>query len=464
MVGRRSSERIIKQMKLTFVGGARSVTGANYLLETKESKILIDCGLHQGGRVCEKENYDDFPYDLTEIDALFITHAHIDHVGRAPRLYRLGFRGDVFSTEPTKEFAEGLLMDSQDLLSREAIGAGRELLYDDKDINGLMSLWKTTGYHKEILLKDLKITLFDAGHILGSASIFIEAEGKKIVFSGDIGNAPAPLVRNPEKIEGADYALIESAYGGRLHEDANERRQILEDLIEEAVQSGGTIMIPAFAMERTQEILYELNGLVEAGRIPQIPVFLDSPLAIKLTSIYNKYVNNPEYIDKESMELFKKGDAIFRFPGLEFVLKTEDSKKIIEKGGPKIIIAGSGMSNGGRIVRHEAHHLKDEKNTLLIVGYQAKGSLGRMILDGAKSVRIVGEEVPVRAKVKAIGGYSSHADQDGLLNWLRPMRSTLKKVFIVQGEEDQMVILEKAIKDKLAIEAVIPQIGESIEL
>ena len=451
-------------MKLTFAGGARTVTGANYLLETAESKVLIDCGLRQGGRVCEEENYNPFVYEPSSIDALFITHAHIDHVGRAPRLYKMGFRGDVFSTEPTKEFAEELLRDSQDLLSREAKEMGREILYADKDIDGLLGLWKTTGYHKEILFRDLKVTFFDAGHILGSASILVEVEGKKIIFSGDIGNSPAPLVKAPERPEGMDYALIESAYGGRLHEDKEERKQILEDVIEETIRRGGTLMIPAFAMERTQELLYELNNLVEAGRIPRIPIFLDSPLAIKLTGIYNKYSSNEEYVDKESIELFKKGDAIFRFPGLEFVLKTEDSKKIKEKSGPKIIIAGSGMSNGGRIVRHEAHYLKDGKNTLLIIGYQAKGSLGRTILDGAKSVKIIGEEIPVRAQVKAIGGYSSHADQNDLINWLRLTRDTLKKVFIVQGEEDQMDILQGAIRDKLAVETSVPKIGDCVEL
>lgn len=451
-------------MKLTFIGGAGTVTGANYLLETSEAKILIDCGLYQSGRVCEEANYHDFPYSPREIDALFITHSHIDHVGRAPRLYKAGFRGVVFSTEPSKEFAEGLLRDSQDLLAREAKSMGKELLYEDVDIDGLMALWKTTGYRKEILFKDIKATFFDAGHILGSASILIEAGGKKIVFSGDIGNAPAPLVKHPDKIEGAHYALIESAYGGRLHEDEGERKQILENVIEETIRAGGTIMIPAFAMERTQELLYELNSLVESGSIPAIPVFLDSPLAIKLTSIYQKYAANPEYIDQESMERFKRGDSILNFPGLEFVLKTEDSKRIIEKVGPKIIIAGSGMSNGGRIVRHEAHYLKDEKNTLLIIGYQAKGSLGRTILDGAKTVTIIGETIPVRARVKAIGGYSSHADQAGLINWLRPMKDTLQKVFVVQGESEQMEILRGAIEDRLGVGAIVPQIGDSIEL
>lgn len=451
-------------MKLTFAGGAKSVTGANYLLETVESRVLIDCGLHQGSRVGEEENYADFSYDPFSIDALFVTHAHIDHVGIAPKLYRKGFRGKVFSTEPTKEFAEELLRDSQDLLFREASSMGKEILYEDKDIDGLMELWKTNGYHKEILFKDLKVTFFDAGHILGSASIFIEAEGKKILFSGDIGNAPAPLVKDPEKIEGADYVLIESAYGGRLHEDREQRRHILEDTIEETIKRGGTMLIPAFAMERTQELLYELNNLVEAGRIPSIPVFLDSPLAIRLTGIYQKYSNNPEYIDQESLDLLKREDSIFHFPGLHFVLKTEDSKRIFDNRGPKIIIAGSGMSNGGRVVRHEAHYLKDERNTLLIVGFQSRGSLGRTILDGAKSVTIMGEQIPIRAQIRAIGGYSSHADQPHLLNWLRHTKDTLKKVFIVQGEEDQMELLKSAIRDKLAIEATIPEIGESVEL
>ncbi|MEX2054093.1 MAG: MBL fold metallo-hydrolase [Candidatus Colwellbacteria bacterium] len=451
-------------MKLTFHGGAGAVTGANYLLETAESKILIDCGLRQGGRLCEKQNYEPFGYDVSSIDALFITHAHIDHVGRAPRLYKNGFKGKVFSTPPTKEFAEELLRDSQDILSREARRDGKEPLYSDEDIDGLLELWKTNGYHKQILVKDIKVTFYDAGHILGSSFILIEAEGKRIIFSGDLGNVPAPMLKDTEEISGADYVVIESAYGGRIHEDLEERKHILEDVIEKTAKRGGVLMIPAFAMERTQQVLHELNGLVENGRIPQIPIFLDSPLAIKLTSVYQRYTGNPEYMDKKSIELFKAGDAILKFPGLKFTLKTEESREIHNVSGPKIIIAGSGMSNGGRITHHEVRYLPDEENTLLIVGYQAEGTLGRQLIDGAKQVTINGQNVPVRAQIKAIGGYSSHADQNGLLAWLRPVRDTLNNVFIVQGDEDQSELLGHAIRDKLAIQATVPKISESVEL
>ncbi|MEK7114539.1 MAG: MBL fold metallo-hydrolase, partial [Patescibacteria group bacterium] len=297
----------------------------------------------------------------------------------------------------------------------------------------------------------------------------VSAEGKKIIFSGDLGNVPAPLVKDTEIINKADYVLIESAYGGRIHEDLETRKEILEDSMEETVKAGGVLMIPAFAMERTQELLYELNELVENGRIPKMPIFVDSPLAIKLTSVYKKYSQNPDYFDQEALSALRKGDAIFDFSGLKLTLTTEQSKEINDVPPPKIIIAGSGMSQGGRILHHEYRYLSDPKNMILFIGYQSQGSLGRRILDGAKigrpfSVKIFGEEIPVKCKVKAIGGYSAHADQPRLLNWLNPMRLTLKKVFIVQGEEDQMIPLAARIKDELAIETEIPSKGEEIVL
>ena len=327
-----------------------------------------------------------------------------------------------------------------------------------------MTVWRATGYHQKVIVKDLTVELYDAGHILGSASIVVEVEGKRLVFSGDIGNAPAPMINDPEKIEKAQYTLIESAYGGRSHEDRQARREILEDVIEDTAKKRGVLLIPAFAMERTQELLYELNSLVENGRIPRVPVFLDSPLAIKLTAIYKKYADDPAYFDRESRALVKAGDAIFQFPGLRLILKHEDSLLIKDEPGPKVIIAGSGMSNGGRIVYHEAEHLADPKNTLLIVGYQASGSLGRRLLDGEKGVKIMGRKVNVRATIRAVGGYSAHADQPALLAWLQPMRSTLKRVFVTQGEEDQSRLLAQAIKDKLALDAVVPNAGEIVEL
>ena len=445
------------------------VTGANYLLEEGNTKILIDCGLNQGSSYCEKLNFEPFPYDSKLIDAVLITHAHIDHIGRLPSLYKAGFRGKIYSISPTKDLAEYLLIDSQHLLGKDAEAKGLPLLYDLRDINETMKLWERVHYHKKFKINPpaggFEVEYYDAGHILGSGSIKIWGQGgKSIVFSGDLGNVAAPLVKDTEVINQADYALIESAYGGRLHEDIDIRKDILEDLIEETVKAKGVLMIPAFAMERTQELLYELNELVVNGRIPRVPIFVDSPLAIKLTGVYEKFSGDGEYFDKEALEFFRKGKDIFNFPGLKVCLTTEESKEINNAPSPKIIIAGAGMSNGGRILHHEIRYLSDPKNAILFIGYQAAGSLGRQIMDGAKTVRISGEQITVRCKIKNISGYSAHADQAKLLEWLRPMRLSLKKVFVVQGEEDQMIPLSAKIRDVLAIGAEIPSIGESVVL
>jgi len=453
-------------MKLTFYGGTKNITGANYLLTTNNqqptTRILIDCGLFQGSSYCERLNYKPFPYDPKSIKAVLITHSHIDHIGRLPQLYKAGFRGKIFSTPPTKDFAEELLIDSEHILTKEAEEKNLKPIYSLEDINKTMALWETVDYHQRFKIGDFEVEFFDAGHILGSSFIVVLTEGKKIVFSGDLGNVPAPLVKDTETINEADYALIESTYGGRIHENIEIRKDILEDVIEDTVKAGGVLMIPVFAMERTQELLFELNELVENNRIPKVPIFIDSPLAIKLTSVYKKYSQNPNYFDEEAISILRKGDAIFDFPGLKLTLTTEQSKEINEVKPPKVIIAGAGMSQGGRILHHERRYLSDPKSTILFIGYQVNGSLGRQILDGAKSVKIFGEEIPVRCRVQAISGYSAHADQRGLLNWLRPMRLSLKKVFLVQGEEDQMLPLAQKIRDELAIEAVIPSMGEEV--
>jgi metallo-beta-lactamase family protein len=452
-------------MKLTFHGAARMVSGSNYLLEEGESKIMVDCGLRQCPRYCEVQNFDEFPYDPSTIEAVFLTHAHIDHIGRVPKLYKFGFRGKIFSTPPTKDFAEHLLLDSMRILEREARELKMEPIYSQKDVEGAMSLWEGVPYHQEIAAGGFRAELFDAGHVLGSSfAVLTSKEGKRIVFPGDLGNSPAPLINPLESTDTADYALVESTYGGRVHEDLKMRKSILEDVIEGTVKSGGVLMVPAFALERTQELLFELNELVENGRIPKIPIFVDSPLAIKLTDVYRKYEKDSAYFNKEAISIGKTGDAIFDFPGLELTLKTEESKAIADVPAPKVIIAGAGMSQGGRIVHHEKRYLGDPKNTILFVGYQAENSLGRRILDGEKAVKIHGEEVPVRARVRAIGGYSAHADQPALINWLHPMRKTLKKVFIVHGEEDQMSALSQKIRDELSVETEIPREGQEVIL
>ncbi len=451
-------------MKIIFYGGARMVTGANYLLESdKGTKILVDCGLFQGSSFCEKRNFEPFPYDVKTIDAVLITHAHIDHTGRLPLLYKAGFRGKIYSTAPTKDFAEELLLDSEHLLNKNAQEKNHPPLYLIDDINKTMALWQIVDYYQKFQLKDFEIEFYDAGHILGSSFIAISAQGKKIVFSGDLGNIAAPLVKDTDPLPETDYVLIESTYGNRFHEDLKIRKNILEDLIEDTFKDGGALLIPAFAMERTQDLLFELNELVENGRIPRVPIFIDSPLAIKLTSIYKKY-SNSDYIDDESLSLIRKGDAIFDFPGLKLSLTSEQSKEINNVKGPKVIIAGSGMSQGGRILHHEMRYLSDPKSAILFIGYQAKDSLGRQILDGAKSVNIFGVEVTVNCRIMSISGYSAHADQKKLIDWLTPVKLTLKKVFVVQGEEDQSLPLAEKIRDILAVETAVPSIGEEVVL
>ena len=462
-------------MTIRFLGAAGQVTGSSTMLEITNAngqkvKILIDCGLNQGSRFCERSNFEPFPYDPKTIEAVFVTHSHIDHIGRLPQLYKLGFRGKIFSTFPTRDFAEHLLIDSEHLLRKEAEERGLPPIYSINDVNEIIKLWQGVDYHQKIKIGEFEAEFYDAGHILGSSSIAVDFRSEKnksperIIFSGDLGNVPAPLVKDTETIQRADYVLMESTYGGRLHEATQKRKGLLEDIIEEAIKSGGVLMIPAFAMERTQELLFELNELVENGRIPRVPIFIDSPLAIKLTSVYKKYSQNKDYFDQQSISLLRKGDAIFDFPGLKLALTTEQSKEINSVPAPKIIIAGSGMSQGGRILHHEYRYLSDSKNTILFIGYQAENSLGRQIIEGAKTVKIFGEDVNVGCHVVNISGYSAHADQKGLLKWLRSMRLGLKKVFIVQGEEEQMIPLMRKIQDELALETKIPSLGETVVL
>ena len=453
-------------MELTFFGAAQEVTGSSYLLETPNTKILIDCGLLQGGRFVNPENYEPFPFDVTGIDALFVTHAHIDHTGKIPKLHKDGFRGKIYSTAPTKDFSELLLLDSEHLLHRDAVEQNIPPIYDINDINEVMKLWEKVSYHETIHLKDFAVEFFDAGHILGSAFIVVteKATGKRVAFSGDLGNQPAPLVKDTEQLEQADYLLIESTYGDRVHDNPGTRRDRLEDVIEDAMRLNGVLLIPAFAMERTQELLYELDGLVENGRVPGAPVYVDSPLAIKLTAIYKKYSQDPMYFDDEAIKQAKAGMEFFNFPRLRFTLTTEQSKSINDAPMPKIIIAGSGMSNGGRILHHELRYLSNPNSTILFIGYQAKGTLGRTILDGAPLVRVLGEEVPVRCKMATISGYSAHADQPLLLQWIHPMRQSLKKLFVVHGDIDQMVPFAQKVRDEFAIDAVIPTHGMKVTL
>lgn len=450
-----------QKIKVTFYGGAGSVTGSNYLIETDKMKMLVDCGLFQGTRVSEERNKEAFPYDPASIDALFVTHAHLDHVGRIPKLVKDGFKGEIFSTMPTRDFGKLMLIDSLGVMRKEARKSKEETIYSEDDVENAMKLWETVDYHNRLQVGDFEINFREAGHILGSAMIEISRGGKKILFSGDLGNPPNPILRDMEKITDIDYLSVESTYGDRVHEKSTDTKLKLERAIENTVHEKGVLMIPAFSLERTQKLLFQIDQLVENGRIPRVPIFLDSPLAIRATTIYKKY---SRYYNDRAKEIIRSGDSLFQFPGLKMTLRTDESKQINNVPAPKIIIAGSGMSNGGRIIHHERRYLSDPKNMLLIIGYQASGSLGRRLLEGEKTVKILGETISVRAKVESIHGYSAHPDMNDLFDFVSGSVDTLKKVFVVQGEPKSSLFFVQRLRDHLGVEAIAPKVGDSFIL
>lgn len=462
-------------MKLTFCTGVGTVTGANFLLETEKSKILVDCGLVQDNHVGDVQNREAFPYKPSEIGVLLVTHAHLDHVGRIPKLVKEGFSGVIYSTSQTRELAEIVLTDAVRLMTQEALNAGLEPLYAAEDVRSIFPLWKTVSYHENVAITDdISVFLKDSGHILGASMVEVSVKSSsgikstqnesgvtKILFTGDLGNSPSPLLRDTESVGKVDYMVMESVYGDRNHEDKEGRDNKFMQIINDSIRRGGTLVIPAFSIDRSQELLYELNNLTEAGKIPEVPVFVDSPMAISATQIYAE--SEDLFNDKVKAQI-AKGDDVFSFPKLKFTMSQFESSAIESVKGPKIILAGSGMSMGGRVLGHEGKYLGDSNSTILLVGYQTVGSVGRQLAEGAKKVKIGKFEYKVKATVEKIFGYSAHKDSDHLVEFVATAEESLKKVFVAMGEPRASMHLAQRLNDELTVTAVVPERLASYEL
>lgn len=462
-------------MEIKIFGAGMVVTGSCYGIHTDKNKILVDCGMFQGGKDLEKKNYDDFGFDPIEYKAVVLTHAHLDHCGRIPKLVKLGFTGTIYATDATRDLAEVVLLDAANIAAydtkkenfrREKKGQPkREPLYTEEDVKKALSLFKTVSYDNPTqVTDDINVVYHEAGHILGAASVQLtiqdNEEKKTIAFSGDIGQENPILVKEKQEFDDTDYVFCESTYGDRLHPKVEERKQKLLQVILDTHKKGGILMIPSFAIERTQELLYEINGFVEKNLIPEMNVYLDSPMAIKATEVFKKH---PEFYNDELRQLVESGDDPFHFHGLTYTPSVDESKGILNDKKPHIIIAGSGMCTAGRIKHHILNHIGDEKNTILFVGYQAYGTLGYWIRKGEQRIRLLGKQAEVKAKVEDIEGYSGHADYENLLNWLKNMKPKPKKVFLIHGEEDSLKSMSEKVT-VLGMDNRIPRMMDIIKL
>lgn len=474
-------------MKITFLGAARTVTGSNFLVEAAGKKFLVDCGMYQGKITEELENSDPFVYNVNDIDFMLLTHAHIDHSGRIPKLYNEGFKGPVYATKATCDLCEIMLPDSGHIQeveiewkNRKRMREGLEPLpplYTAEEAIECLEIFNPVQYDEIVEIDDnISVRFNDAGHMLGSAIIEIWAteDGKttKAVFTGDLGNNDLPLLDAPTMISNADYLVMESTYGNRLHMRNDEKATMFLDIVAETLDKGGRVIIPSFAVGRTQEILYELDKLREDlgqdeefarkyQKLMNVPVYVDSPLAISATEVFKK---NTELFEEEIQEKIKRGDNPLEFRGLQFTPTAEESKALNEDQTPAIILSASGMCEVGRIKHHLKHNLWNPNSTILFVGYQAPGTLGRSIVEGAEKVKIFGEEIAINARVEYIEGYSGHADQTWLLNFIWSFTNPPKHVFLVHGEYEGQEELKRKIEDTSECKVTIPDFGESYEL
>ena len=473
-------------MKITFLGATKIVTGSNFLVEAAGKKFLVDCGLYQGKAELEEQNYRECDYNPAEIDFMLLTHAHIDHSGRIPKLYNDGFKGPIYAHKATCDLCQIMLPDSGHIQEMEAewknkkrIRKGqptRGPLYTAEDALKCMEIFVPVKYDEIIQVSEnIYVRFNDAGHMLGSSTIEIWAkeDGKetKAVFSGDLGNNDIPLLSEPTMIDNCDYLVMESTYGSRLHIRNDQKAELFLKIVSETIDNGGTVVIPSFAVGRTQEILYEINKIKENRHdeeflreyrtLMKVPVYVDSPLAISATQVFKE---NMDLFEDEVKEEMERGNNPLEFPGLKFTQTADESKALNESDEPSIIISASGMCDVGRIKHHLKHNIWNPKSTILFVGYQAPGTLGYEIVNGAKKVTIFGEEFAVNARIEYIEGYSGHADQEGLMNFVYSFYNKPKHIFLVHGEEESQEVLRNKILENTGIGVTIPEYGETYQL
>lgn len=467
-------------MNITFHGAAKGVTGSNHYIETGNSKILVDCGLFQGSSATKKRNYNELPYNPADIDFVLLTHAHIDHSGRIPLLYKNGYKGQVYCTKPTRGLCEIMLPDSAHIQESEAEYKNRKRkrsggdllkpLYTIDDAKRAVRNFKSVQYNNIIKLNDdVSVRFRDAGHILGSAAIemWCKENGKtvKTVFTGDLGKFDTPIIRDPYFIEDTDYLVIESTYGNKLHKYKSNREKAMFDIIEETLLNKGTVIIPSFAVGRTQEMIFGFNRQIDLKNRYQIlkttPVYVDSPLAISATEVFKK---NEEVFDDEAKEYIFGGDNPLDFENLIYTRTSDESKEINMNDQPKIIISASGMCDAGRIKHHLKHNLWKSNCTVLFVGYQAQGTLGRRLVDGADSVKIFKDTITVNARIEMIDGFSGHGDKEDLDKYIEGFKTKPKQVFLVHGEEEQLEGFSARLRDKYSLKTIIPNPDETFEI
>ena len=467
-------------MKLTFWGAAGAVTGSMHLVESNGKRILLDCGLNQGRRKDADAKNRNLPFPGSSIDAVILSHAHIDHSGNLPTLVKSGFAGPIYTTPATVDLCNWMLRDTAHIHEKDAEFMNLRLehrrkhglengivepLYTMADAEATLPLFHPVSYHeRQEVTPCVSYESFDAGHILGSSFVVLNEAGKQPVrlgFSGDIGRPNLPIIRDPETMPPVDYLILESTYGGRLHKQVEHVENKLEAIVKRTAARGGRIIVPAFAVGRTQQLVLLLHQLANEKRIPNIPIFVDSPLAVNVTDVHRAH---PECFDEETRAYIGNHEDPFGFKRLQYIREASESKKLNDLHGPFVVISASGMCEQGRILHHLRNNIEDPRNTVLITGFQAADTLGRKLVEKWTEVKIFGEPVRVRAEIQSLDELSGHADQGELLEWIRPLAPSLRRVFLVHGEPEQAAVLAKVLKSQYNLDAVAPVPGQTFEL